>query len=348
MISTPAMPRLALLVAALTGCSEEDPRVPLVVYSPHGEDILAEFEKMFEAANPDVDVRTFNQPAQTCLTRIRAERENPRCDVWWGAPDTTFARAASDGLLDPYTPSYASALPAGTFDPDYRYTGQFALPQVILYNANRMEKERAPATWAALATDEWKDRIVLRAPLDSGGMRTSFSWLVAYHAQNGSFEPGFDWLRALTRNTKRLCANPQELFEAVTKDDAGVVTIWNLADAIFQRDRYGYPFAVSIPEEGVPLVVDGIALVKKSGSDATRAAAARRFYEFVNTLESQSYLADHHGRIPLRLDFTDSMKPEWARALRFRPLPIDPAIAARNEDAWMRRWDETIKASAKQ
>lgn len=341
-------PFAVLVLALALGCAEDDPRVPVVVYSPHGEDILAEFEKLFEAANPAVDVRTFNQPAQSCLTRIRAERGNPRCDVWWGAPDTTFDRAARDGLLEPFRPSYADALPAGSFDPEFRHTGQFALPQVILYNAKRMKPEDAPATWSALATDAWKDRIVLRTPLDSGGMRTSFSWLVTYLARDGSFEPGFDWLRGLTRNTKRLCANPQELFEAITKDDANVVSIWNLADAIFQRERYGYPFAVRIPEEGVPLVIDGIALVRKSESDPVRAAAARRFYEYVNSLESQRYLAEKHGRIPLRLDFTEEMRPAWARELTFRPLPIDRGIAAANEDDWMRRWDETIKASAKQ
>lgn len=337
---------LGLLLCALA-CSK-DTRTPLVVYSPHGEDILREFERLFEAKYPDVDVRTFNQPAQSCLTRIRAERENPRCDVWWGAPDSTFSRAAAEDLLVAYRPTYSAALPPDSHDAEFRYTGQFALPQVILYNANRMSPAEAPATWDALATPAWNGRIVMRAPLDSGGMRTSFSWLIAWKASGDSFEPGFDWLRAVTKNTKKLCANPQELFESITKDDANVVSIWNLADAIFQRDRYGYPFAVRIPEEGVPVVIDGIALVRRAEEDVKRTDAARAFYEFVNTLESQTYLAEKHGRIPLRTDFTESMRPAWAKDLTFRPLPVDRAVPAQHEDEWMRRWDETIKASAKQ
>jgi iron(III) transport system substrate-binding protein len=339
---------LASIAAAIASCSKQDGRVPVVVYSPHGEDILREFERMFETAHPEVDIRTFNQPAQNCFTRIRAERENPSCDVWWGAPDKSFARAAAEGLLEPYRPSYAANLPATAHDAEFHYTGQFEIPQIILFNKDKMAADAPPKSWDELATDAWRGRIVMRDPLASGSLRTAFSWLIAAKDPADSYAAGFEWLRGMTRNTKKICANPQELFEAITKDQANVVAIWNLADAIFQRDRYGFPFAISIPREGVPIVIDGIALVKRNAADPARAEAARRFYEFVNTLDSAQYLAANHGRIPLRTDFTADRHPAWFAGIEYRPLEVDPAIAAANEDAWMKRWDEQLKGLVNQ
>src|SRR6266566_2969707 len=40
----------------VTACSR-DRRTPLVIYSPHGRDLLTLFEKRFEALHPDIDVR---------------------------------------------------------------------------------------------------------------------------------------------------------------------------------------------------------------------------------------------------------------------------------------------------
>ncbi len=346
-----------LLVAScgsiLASCAPDDGRIPVVVYSPHGEDILREFEKMFEEANPGIDVRGTNMPSTPCLARAGAERENPSCDVWWGAPDNTFARAAGENLLEAYRPTFVDLLPAGTCDPEFRFCGQFAIPQIILFNKDKLTPGEVPQHWAELATEAWKGRVILRAPLDSGSMRTSFSWLIAYQSQaqsqaagSESFDAGIEWLKGLTRNTKKITTNPTEMFEAITKDVDRVVTIWNLADAIFQRDTNGYPFATAIPSEGVPMVIDGIALVKKSKPDPARLDAAKRFYEFVNTLESQQYLAQKHGRIPLRTDFTAEMRADWAKGLDLKPLPIDPKIAAKHEDEWMRLWDERIKPLA--
>ncbi len=342
-------PWIVALLASAFACSRDDGRTPLVVYSPHGEDILREFEKMFEAAHPDVDVRALNQPAQSCFTRIRGERENPSCDVWWGAPATTFARAADEDLLESYEPSFAAAIPEDSRDSKWRYSGQFVIPQVILYNKDRLKPEQVPTHWDDLAAPGWHGRIILRAPMDSGGMRTSFSWFITWKSgpATASFEPGFDFLSKISRNTKKLTANPQELFEAVTKDPDDVVSIWNITDAIFQRDHYHYPFGFSIPSEGVPLVIDAIALVKNPGRDAKREAAARAFYEFVNTLESSEYLAKNHGRLPVRKDFDEQKRPIDLRGLTFKALPIDRQVAASHEDEWMRRWDEQIKSLAK-
>ena len=53
------LPALSSLLLVLFGCSR-DHRTPLVIYSPHGRDLLTLFERRFEALHPDIDVRYSN------------------------------------------------------------------------------------------------------------------------------------------------------------------------------------------------------------------------------------------------------------------------------------------------
>ena len=47
---------IALASILLTGCSSDN-KTKLVIYSPHGKEMLSEFEKQFESAHPDIDVQ---------------------------------------------------------------------------------------------------------------------------------------------------------------------------------------------------------------------------------------------------------------------------------------------------
>src|SRR5206468_10469487 len=68
---------LALLTAACGG----DSRTPLVVYSPHGRDLLTLLERRFEQLHPDVDVRWLDMGSQEVYDRLRAHVEPPHVDV---------------------------------------------------------------------------------------------------------------------------------------------------------------------------------------------------------------------------------------------------------------------------
>src|SRR5215203_3987657 len=111
------------LVIALAACGGSDGRTPVVVYSPHGQSQLREFEARFEAANPQYDLQPIDLPSQRVIERLRAERGNPQADVWWGASAVTFAEAADEGLLEPYRPAWAGTLPADAYDPEFRWVG---------------------------------------------------------------------------------------------------------------------------------------------------------------------------------------------------------------------------------
>src|SRR3712207_1892678 len=123
---------LAAAAAVLAGCGG-DGRTVLTVYSPHGKDMLEYYERAFEQAHDTVDVQWVDMGSQEVLERVRAEAANPQADVWFGAPAETFSRAAREGLLAAYRPTWASEVPADARDPNDLWYGTYLTPEVIAY-----------------------------------------------------------------------------------------------------------------------------------------------------------------------------------------------------------------------
>jgi len=331
---------LTLLGLHILGCSSDE-RIPIVVYSPHGKEMLVEFERRYEKTHPDHDVRWMDMGSQDVLDRVRTEGKNPQADVWWGAPMTTFNRAAAEGLLASYHPSWKEAVGVECRHPEGYWYGTFITPEVILYNTRLVAESEVPRDWDDLLRPEWKGKIIVRYPLASGTMRIIFAAMILREvARGGSVSDGFAWLRRLDANTKTYAANPTQLYLKIAREE-GSISLWNLPDVVIQREVNGYPFGYVIPRSGTPLITDAIAIVRGS----RHPSAARQFYEFVTSVESLLLQAERFYRIPARMDIPENRLPAWMRDTRISPLLIDWDSLAANEQRWMQEWDDRIKGT---
>ena len=321
---------LALLLFA--GC-RGDGRTRLLVYSPHGKEMLEAYEALFEAANPAVDVQWLDMGSQEAFDRIRSEAANPQASVWWGAPQTLFMEAAEADLLAPFEPAWAGALPATAKDAQGRWYGTFLTPEGLLYNTEAVDSTQAPASWDDLLKPEWKGRIVVRSPLESGTMRTLWGAMIL---RQPSVEEGYRWLARLDVNTKGYPADPTQMYLQIGRGEADL-TLWNLPDTYLQRKSY--PFAFAAPAGETVVLVDAIAIVK----GAPQPTAARQFVDFVTTPEALADQAVRFHRIPARTDIPPATLPAWMREQTFAEMPLDWARLARDGAAWMQVWDEQIK-----
>src|SRR3954465_3992013 len=165
------------LMLSLAGCSR-DHRTPLVVYSPHGRDLLTLFEHRFEAEHPDVDVRWLDMGSQDVYDRVRSERANPQADVWFGGPSLILAPAARDSLLDCHRPDWAEAItPRGRGTGDC-YFAAYETPVAFLYAEKVVSAAAAPQDWDDLLDPQWRGKIIIRDPLASGTMRVLFGLIM--------------------------------------------------------------------------------------------------------------------------------------------------------------------------
>ena len=333
------MPRFALLISCLLisgvlGCSSDD-RLQLVVYSPHGKEMLSDYEEAFEAANPEIDVRWIDMGGQNAYDRIRTESRNPQASIWWGGDSPTFSKAASEGLLEPYRPTWADAVDASARDAQDRWYATYLTPEVILFNTRTVPEAERPSGWDDLLDEKWADRIIIRYPLASSTMRTIWGALIM---RQPTVEEGYAWLARLDRNTKTYTADPTQLYLKIAREE-GDITLWNMPDTYIQTEISGYPFGFVIPRGGTPVLNDAIALVA-SGPNLD---AARDFYEFVTTGSALVDQANRFYRIPVRNDLDPALLPEWITSADIRAMDVDWERLTEEGSAWMQHWDEYIK-----
>jgi iron(III) transport system substrate-binding protein len=327
------------VLAVAAGCSS-DTRTPVVVYSPHGRNLLLLAERTFEAENPDVDIRWLDMGSQDVLDRLRSERANPQADVWYGAPSMLFQRAFGDSLLQPYRPSWAGAVPPRARGPNDLYFATYETPAVIAYNPEAIPTGEAPTDWDQVLEPRWRGRIIIRDPLASGTMRAIWGMVMLRGlAQTGDTAAGFAWLRRLDAQTREYAFNPALLHQKMVRQE-GVLSLWDLPDVLTERAK-GQPFAFTLPSSGTPVIEDAVGLVR----GAPHPEAARRFIDWVGSAEAQLLAARQEWRLPTRVDLPEDSLPAWAREVRAGLVvePMDWERLARDGDAWMAWWDRHVR-----
>lgn len=328
-------------LAVLAGCGAGDAANTVVVYSPHGRELLEVFEERFEAAHPDIDMIWVDMGSQEVLDRIRSERANTQADVWWGAPSPMFETAAAEGLLAGYRPPWADALPADARDDDGYWHATYLTPEVIAYNTEAVSPDEAPKDWDDVLDPRWRGEVLIRDPLASGTMRAIFGMIVHRSLrETGDVDAGFDWLRRLDAQTKEYVLNPTLLYQKLARQE-GLVTLWDMPDIEMLKAQRGFPIDYVLPESGTPVVVDAIAVVNGS----PHPGHARAFVDFAGGRASVLHAARSFFRVPARTDLPADSLPPWLRDARDRivPEPLDWALLQERGNEWMRRWDDRVR-----
>lgn len=298
--------------------------------------MLGDYERLFEGAYPGVDVQWLDMGSKEVLSRVRAERNRPAADVWWGAPSTMFAQAAQEGLLAVYRPTWADKVETAFKDANGRWYAAHRSPLCIMYNTRRYAPDEAPQSWDDLLDPKWKGLISIREPLVSGTMRT---FICAMIERAPSEDEGIAWLRKLHEATSDYLESPNLLYDHLKKNDDHV-SVWLMPDVVLQRDRNGFPFGYHIPSPA-PVVTEGIAIVE--GSPHTDRAKA--FYEFVTTESALVQQAEAYAKLPARGDVDRDKLPAELTEQQYTPMAIDWDRFAAKEREWCERWEKEVYAA---
>jgi iron(III) transport system substrate-binding protein len=346
---------VTLFSLALTGCTAKseqpsaaaevagDQGQSLLIYTGRDKDevdvVLAMFQEKFPKYKGKVSAITLG--AQAAVERLRAERDNPQAGFLWGGTLQGLQQLSNDGLLAPSNPANINLLDPSRRDPQGRWFAEMLLPEVIIYNHDLLKPEQAPKEWDDLIKPEFKGKIVIRDVMPSGTMRTIFSAMILYHSINGSPDAGYDWLRKLDANTLVYAATPDDMYLKLDRG-VGVITLWNLQDALIQPLKNHRPWSYVIPDSGVPILLDGVGTLNNPRS----AQAALDFENFLLEPQLQLKLARDYYQIPA-MQLPDTGKPDWLAQLNLKEMKIDWDTLGQKQSEWMDYWSQKIKGKSR-
>src|SRR5215212_1456276 len=159
----------------------------LLIYTPHGQDLLKDFVTRYKQQYPDADVQFLDMGSRQVLERVRVEKNRPQADLWWGASHTTFQTAADENLLLEFRPTWADKVPASSHDASDRWYGTYETPQVIAYNSEAVTEAEAPRDWDDVIDPKWRDKVLIRNPNPSDTMRAIFGAMIwRFYKDTGS------------------------------------------------------------------------------------------------------------------------------------------------------------------
>ena len=336
---------LAICVSAtLVACNRAGgpPVRKLLIYTPHGQDLLREFIGRYKAIHSEVEVQFLDMGSREVLERVRAERNRPQADLWWGAAHTTFQTAADENLLASFRPTWADKVPNTSRDAQDRWFGTYQTPEVIVYNSDAVKPEDAPKDWDDVLDPKWRDKVLIRNPNPSDSMRAIFGAMIwRFHKDTGSPDQGYDWLRRLDANVHEYTADGTILMQKLVRRE-GLISLWNLPDIWIYKEQKGFPVGYVFPASGTPVITDGIAIVRGGPNEDE----AKRFYEFVTTPESLTLAAKKYYRIPVRTDLDRNQLPAWMNQ-PVNEMPLDWELLRKHSSDWLRYWDTEIRGRSK-
>lgn len=312
----------------------------LTIYTGRDKDLVARVVSEFQKKFPQYQgkVQTIIAGAQDNLDRMRAEKSNPQAGFMWGGTQQQLEQAASEGLLTPYDAKNAAKIPANRKDAGNQWFAEQLLPEVIVYNKTLVSEADAPKDWSDLIKPAWKDKIVIRDVLPSGTMRTIYSAMVYQSfVTSNSPEAGYAFLKALDANTVAYTANPEDMYTQLDQG-TGVVTVWNLQDALIQPLKNKRPWSFVMPSSGAPVLLDAVGIVKNKAQEQV----AKDFMDFLMEPTMQAKLAADYYQVPA-MEIGEADKPAWLAALEIKEMKIDWKVLGAHQDEWMTYWVDNIK-----
>jgi len=217
------------------------------------------------------------------LAQIKAERANPKGDIWWAGPGDAYLQAAEDGLLETYLSPNVKDLHDWaqriTVVSQGRVSGVYGGILSLGYNTELQAKKKLPIPkcWKDLLEPAYKNEVMLGNPNSSGTAYLMLASLVQVFGEDEAFK----YMKALNANVSSYARSGIGPMTAVTRGEVYVGS--TVLHGVINEIVRGFPVLPILPCEGVGYEVGSMAIIK----GARNLDAAKRFYDWALTADAQ-------------------------------------------------------------
>lgn len=304
----------------------------LVLYAGMMEDhvkgAVAEFE-----AKTGVKVEWVRMSSGETLTRIRAEKDNPKASVWYGGPADAYIAAREEGLLEKYVSPNAAKIPAQFKDAEGYWSGIYVGLLGFGYNTKLMEEKKLtpPTSWEDLLKPEFKGQIAVANPGSSGTSYTVLATMVQLLGE----EKGLDYMKKLH---PQVAQYPKSGTAPGQMAGRGEVLIGiSFAHDIVKYAKEGMPLKVAFPSEGTGYEIGAVALIK-GGPDQE---AAKLFIDWALTKEAQE-LGQKYGSYQSLTNPDAKNPPEAFELAKTKTVNYDFEWAGKSRTSLVEKWSNAV------
>lgn len=306
----------------------------LMVYSPQGGEERGEWIKAHAEEALGFEVNFLAGKGSELSDRLIAEAGNPQADIIMGLVQTGMYDLKSKDLLEPYTPSWAEGLPEVYHDKDGYFYEFWQTPIVFGYNPDYVEEK--PTSWQDLIKDEYAGKYAI----GDTSAQTVRSYLIGmlwpyYDAETGEIsEDGWDFVTTLYENAYELPSDDPSDTWSLFKDGTAPITLNWFGGAKAKVAEYEVNIEYVTPEEGTPIVAEGIGIVK--GTDQLE--KAQQFEDWWGDPETMAAYANEFGQAPAHPEAIALCNDEVkADAEMFKAQEIDWEVAAQKSGEWFEK-----------
>ena len=307
-----------MLSLAILGAGSASAR-SLVVYCSHDPDACELAAQTFQRET-GIETSITRKATGEFYAQIRAERANPRADVWYGGTIDPFLQAAAEGLFVAYrSPRVEELQPwarRATERADYKVVAIYRI--IIGFGTDptilKQKELVAPACWADLVSPAYRKEVELANPVTSGTGYTILATLVTLYGEDGAF----DYMKKLLPNVVRFTPSGTAQGPSVARGEVAVGVTF--VHEFITQQLAGFEVNVAIPCEGTGDALGGMAIL----NGAPHPDEAKVFYDWALTKAAQE-LANRTRNLLIPAHTKAVIQREAAVFANVKTVDVDPA-----------------------
>jgi iron(III) transport system substrate-binding protein len=325
-----------LLLICCAGCLRSEPRV--VLYCAQDRDFAVPLLDDFRQQTglpvvPKYD--TEKNKSVSLYEELVAERNRPRCDVFWNNEILSTIRLQKQGLLEPYDSPSAKPYPAECKAGDHTWHAFATRARILIVNTRLVPEKDRPHSLLDLTDARWRNRVVMAQPQYG----TSATQAVCLFQVLGS-ERAKKYYLDLKANGVQIAPGNKQAAEWVGqgRTPAGqevVIGITDTDDAM-EEVRDQHEVAIVYPDRDAPaesklgtlFIPNTLAILK----GCPNPEGARGLIDYLLRAEVEKRLAEANShQVPLNPDVHAKLPPEIETPKTVRTMKVDFENAA---DLW--------------
>ena len=251
-----------------------------------------------------------------------AEAVSPRCDLFWNNEILSTIRLQEKGLLQPFEPKHAAAVPSAWKDPKGQWYGFAGRARILLVNTQEVAESERPTGILDLVNPRWKGKIGIAKPL----FGTTATQAACLFAAWGELKAK-NYFRDLKANGVQVLSGNKQVATAVGSGQIAF-GLTDTDDAMGEVEA-GSPVVIVYPDRqpgelGTLFLPNTLCMIK----GAPHLAAARRLADLIVSPEVESALAaGPSAQIPLLEGTKKPARVETPATVT--PMAVDFTAAAK-------------------